>query len=414
MTTRLATGTLALALLFPATTGAQSEAIAEIRVHGNHTTPDGDVLALSGLAPGAPADAASLLAAERALRESGRFEDVEVRRRFRSIADPSQILVILVVDERPGVTEDNLLPGPMTRLRAATMWVPILRRTDGYGTTYGAQAAFAGALGEHSRLSVPLTWGGERRAALELERSFADADLVLRGALSESRRVNPHFELPDRRSEARVEVSHAILSWLRTGAAASVAQVRFGDAHDARHTTVGPTLTLDTRIDPSFPRNAVYARVGWERVSFGTGEAGRWRADLRGYAGLVGSTVLAIRGQLDRADAPLPLAEQPLLGGSDTLRGYHAGHQAGDSLATLSAEIRHPLSSPLSAGRFGVKAFIDTGATWASGERLRKQQFDHGIGGGVYLGIAAFTLDVDVAWPESGSPRTHVGMGVSF
>jgi outer membrane protein assembly factor BamA len=414
MSARITAVAIALAVLLPGTAHAQAEAIAEVRVHGNHTTPDEDVLALSGLAPGGPADEASLLAAERALRGSGRFEGVEVRRRYRSIADPSEILVILVVDERPGVAEDNLIPGPLDRVRAATMWLPILSYADGYGMTYGAQAAFAGALGPDSRLSVPLTWGGERRAALELERSFAGAALVVRGALSESRRVNPHFDMSERRSEAHVEVSHAVLPWLRAGAEAGVAQVRFGDAYDARHTAAGPTLTLDTRIDPSFPRNAAYARVGWERVSFGTGQAGRWRADLRGYVGLVGSTVLALRAQLERADAPLPPAEQSLLGGSDTLRGYHAGHQANDSLAALSAEIRQPLSSPLSVGRFGVKAFIDTGATWASGERLRKQQFDHGIGGGVFFGVAAFTLDVDVAWPESGSPRTHVGMGVSF
>jgi len=410
---RIVAAALALAALAPAA-HAQVESIAEVRVHGNHTTPDEDVLAVSGLATGHPADEASLRAAERALRDSGRFEHVEVRRRYRSIADPSQILVILLVDERPGVTGDDLTPGPITRLRAATMWLPILNHEDGYGTTYGARAAFADVLGPDSRVAVPLTWGGERRAALELERTFDDSAFVLRSTLSETRRVNPHFEIPDRRSEARVDASHAVLPWLRAGAGAHVAQVRLGDAYDARHAAIGPTLTLDTRIDPSFPRNAVYASVGWERVSFGTGHAGRWRTDLRGYVGLAGSTVLALRAQLDRADAPLPMAEQPLLGGSDTLRGYHAGHQAGDSLATVSAEIRQPLNSPLSAGQFGVKAFVDTGTTWMSGERLRKQQFDHGIGGGVYFGVAAFTLDVDVAWPESGGPRAHVGMGVSF
>jgi len=337
-----------------------------------------------------------------------------VRRRYRSIADPSQILVILVVDERPGVTEDDLLPGPMTRLRAATMWLPVLSYQDGYGMTYGARAAFADTLGPHSRLSIPLTWGGERRAALEVERSVAGAALVVGGALSESQRVNPHFDVPDRRSEARVEVRHTLLPWLRAGAEASVTQVRFGDAYDARHVAAGPTVTLDTRIDPSFPRNAIYARVGWERLSFATGHAGRWQADLRGYVGVVGSTVLALRAQLARSDAPVPLAEQSLLGGSDTLRGYQAGHQANDSLASASAEVRHPLTSPLDAGRFGVKGFIDVGTTWAAGERLRKQRFDHGIGGGVFFGVASFTLDVDVAWPESGRPRTHIGMGVSF
>ena len=35
--------------------GAQQETIAEIRVHGNHTTPDADVISLSGLSTGAAA-----------------------------------------------------------------------------------------------------------------------------------------------------------------------------------------------------------------------------------------------------------------------------------------------------------------------------------------------------------------------
>jgi hemolysin activation/secretion protein len=136
--------------------------------------------------------------------------------------------------------------------------------------------------------------------------------------------------------------------------------------------------------------------------------------DLRGYMGLVGSMVLALRGQASRADAALPLAEQPLVGGSDSLRGYRTGHQAGDNMAAVSGEIRVPLTSPLDYGRFGVRAFADAGAAWASGERLGKQQFDRGIGGGVYFGATAVSASVDVAWPERGKPRVHAGVGVTF
>ena len=88
------------------------ETIAEIRVHGNHTTPETDILALAALATGEPASEARLAAAEDRLRTSGRFAGVEVRRRYRSISNPSEILVIVVVDEHDAVTEDNLIPGP--------------------------------------------------------------------------------------------------------------------------------------------------------------------------------------------------------------------------------------------------------------------------------------------------------------
>ena len=90
------------------------------------------------------------------------------------------------------------------------------------------------------------------------------------------------------------------------------------------------------------------------------------------------------------------------------------GGVARTRLAAVSAELRVPLTSPLNFGRFGVKAFVDVGTVWSSPERLRDQAFDRGIGGGFYAGVAAFMLNVDVAWPESGSPRVHVGMGVTF
>jgi len=76
--------------------------------------------------------------------------------------------------------------------------------------------------------------------------------------------------------------------------------------------------------------------------------------------------------------------------------------------------VRQPLNSPLSVGRFGVKAFMDAGTTWASGGRLRDQEFDRGIGGGVYFGGGPFVMDLDIAWPREGNPRAHFGLGVTF
>jgi len=402
-------------LCVPVVADAQSETIAEIRVHGNHTTPDADVLALSGLAPGDAADDARLRESEEKLRTSGRFAGANVRRRYRSIADPSDILVVILVEERAAVSESDLTPGPLKRLRAAGQWLPILNYADGYGLTYGARVGFADVVGDRSRVSVPLTWGGERRAAVEVERSFARGPFSLvRGVVWTSRRVNPHFDVPDLRQGGRVDVERSIASWLRVGADARVAHVDFGGDYDARHSAAGLHAIVDTRIDPSFPRNAVHARVGWERMAFPGGDAGRWLTDARGYIGVGGSAVLALRAQLSTSTDPLPAAEQALLGGGDSLRGYRAGHRAGDNLAAFSAEVRFPVNSPLNVGRFGVKTFIDTGATWASGTRLADAGFERGIGGGVYFGVAAIIVDLDVAWPERGTPRAHIGLGVSF
>jgi outer membrane protein assembly factor BamA len=404
---------VAIPVFVPFVAHAQ-ETIAEIRVHGNHTTPDADVIGLSGLKPGDAASEARLAAAELALRKSDRFEDVEVRKRFRSIDNPSDILVIIVIDERAGISADDLTPGFGERVRSAVLWLPIFNYADGYGLTYGIRAALANPIGDDSRLSLPLSWGGERRAGVELERSFNDQRTRAGVAFWVNRRINPFFDVADLRRQIRVEADHAVVDWIRVGAGARIAHVEFGDGYSARHTAGGPHVTFDTRVDPLFPRNAIHTRIDWEAVAFESGGAGRWKTDARGYIGLGGSTVLALRGQLVRSTGPLPEAEQSLLGGGDTLRGYRAGHRAGDNLAAVSAEVRVPLTSPLRVSNFGVKGFIDAGTVWSSGARLSDQRFERGIGCGVFLGAAVAMLDLDVAWPEEGKPRVHVGLGISF
>ena len=97
---------IALAPANPLAATAQApERIVEIRVHGNHTTPDADVLAIAGLTLGEAATPERLADAESRLLASRRFTAIEVRRRYQSIADPSQILIVLLVDEHPAREE---------------------------------------------------------------------------------------------------------------------------------------------------------------------------------------------------------------------------------------------------------------------------------------------------------------------
>jgi outer membrane protein insertion porin family len=124
--------------------------------------------------------------------------------------------------------------------------------------------------------------------------------------------------------------------------------------------------------------------------------------------------VLALRAQLIKADGSLPFAEQSLLGGSGTVRGYETGHRAGDNLFATSAELRIPLNSPLTFGRFGLKAFVDAGTAWNTGSRWDDGPLDRGIGGGVYMGGGPFIIDLDIAKPRTGNVRGHFGMGVTF
>jgi hypothetical protein len=180
------------------------EVLGEVRVHGNHTTPDADILALAGLVVGTPVTDDLIRDAHIRLERSRRFDRVDVRKRLRSIDDPADVLVVIVVDEVPGISSDDLTPGPLRRLRSRGMWLPIVDYADGYGFTYGVRLTFVDALGTGGRVSTPFTWGGERRAGVDLDRTFTRGPLTrIEAGASLTRRVNPHFEIVDVRREVR-------------------------------------------------------------------------------------------------------------------------------------------------------------------------------------------------------------------
>lgn len=409
------------------------EQIAEVRIHGNHATPDEEVIKLTGITLGESVTAETLPQVARRLRASGRFKDVDVLKRYRSLTDASQVSLIVIVHEYPsidpGIPGAPLppVPGPIRRLMSQTMFLPIVSYSEGYGFTYGARASFVDVMGEGGRVSVPLTWGGTRRAAVELEKTFDDESPVSRvfsrlsGGGGISRRENPHFELPDTRQQIWGRIDKDIIRGLRVGGGATWTDVGFGlhevpsTRLDDRFTTVGADLTVDTRHDPIFPRNAVYAQTGWERLNFSSGPSiNRYRNEARGYLGVFGQTVLAVRALHQRVDRPLPPYEQPLLGGASILRGHHAGAFVGDNLFASSVELRVPLSSPMGVGRLGVSAFADAGAVYNHGARLRDASFHQGFGGGVFMLATLFQLNLDVAYGVDNKVRVHFMTGFSF
>lgn len=389
--------------------------IVGIQVRGNHTTPDEEVVRLAGIATGQPFTDAILTQAQARLDESHRFRTVEVQRRYQSLTNLSAILLVIVVEERVAVTLRDPHPGPLRALRAHTMWLPVLRFEDGYGVSYGARFSLVDVVGPRSRISVPLTWGGERRATAEFERTFA------RGPLSRIlatggvwRRENPAFDEGDRRAGATLLAERALTSWMRIGADASTASVSFGSETD-RLTTAGVRATVDTRHDPAFPRNAIYATVSWDQLWFDRArDTNRVSADVRGFVGLFGQTVLAVRAQQVRAEQSLPVFEQALLGGTESLRGFKLGFRNGDRLAAGSLELRMPVSSPRNIGRAGIALFADTGAAYDAETTLDRARFDTGVGAGWFLQLPALSFRLDVAHGLGAGTRAHVTLGVTF
>ncbi len=399
----------------------QIETISEVRVHGNATLSDAAVIQFAGVTLGQPLESGGLEAIEKRLRDCGRFDEVQVRKRYRTLA-MDEVSLVLVVHERPGLSATGEPPSVARRFRNRLMFFPILGYDDGYGWTYGARPTIVDVGGKGTRLSVPLSWGGTRRATVEVDRTFKSGPLTrLSGAFGLSQRENPHYLIDDRRTELEARAERRLFGRLTLGADIGRTDLTFEPLQE-RFWTTGADVTLDTRRDPAYPSDAVLASASWSRLnaigatSFGGSGASvdRYRLEARGYKRLFRQNVFAARVGYDTASAPLPPYEQWLLGGSN-LRGTDGGEFAGDQRFVWSAELRVPFSSPLSTGRTGFNVFMDGGATAAYGERIFDQRFHRSAGAGVWLTIAVFNLNLDVAHSIDGHhTRVHFGTGFSF
>ena len=404
---------LVLAIAVPQ---AAPKTISGIRVHGNHSTPDATVLQLAGVKEGDPATDATVKDIKTRLEKSGRFDSVEVLARSRSLDGSDLSLVILI--EEPVVVPIDMPGGAVVntvrRVANRPLLLPILDFTD-YGFSYGLRASYVNAVGRGSRISVPFTWGAQKRIAAEYEHRFGPGKRVrLDGTGSWLRRENPFYEIDDTRREASGGLSYEIARPLRASVRGGLTDVSFGDAGD-RFPWVAAEATLDTRIDPELPREAVYGSVRWEHLAFDRYDAAnRIRTDVRGYLGLLGQSVLAVRALHVMSDTTLPLFERALLGGASTLRGSEFGFATGDNMAAGSIELRLPISTPLSVARVGVNVFADVGAAYDRGISYRDAEYQWGYGAGAFFSATVFKLNLDVATDGKGHTRVHLASGFRF
>jgi len=397
------------------------ETIHEIRVHGNAAVPDADVIKLAGITLGDPIAADSLSNIEKRLKDSDRFETVEVRKRYRSLDDPTDVAIVLVVHERPGVTSattsgGNPVSGSWNRITNRLMFFPILSYADGYGFTYGGRVSTVDLFGVGERLSVPLTWGGTKRAAIEAERSFKTGPVSrVFSSFGIWNRENPHYDIDDQRVELKGRVERQFAHIVRVGLDASRSSVEFGTQNDDIW-TIGTNVMLDTRGDPAFPGNAVVLGAGWSALNVrGLDRINRYDGDARGYLRVIGQSVLAGRIQYFNTDATLPAYERLLLGGSSNLRGFRTGTFAGDRMIVTSGEFRVPLTSVLNGAKLGVSVFMDAGKTVDFGTSLKDAKWQQGAGAGLFLIAPLIKINFDIAHGfDGGGTRLNLGTGFSF
>ncbi|HEY7450709.1 MAG TPA: FtsQ-type POTRA domain-containing protein [Vicinamibacterales bacterium] len=398
---------------------AQQDVIAEIHVHGNTVTSTEDILRLSGLTVGDPFREDQLAQAANRLRATNTFEHVEVLKRYASIDDLTRIAIVLLVDEGPvRIVLEEGGAGQATRVLRGRVWnfmfMPMLSSEDGYGLTYGARFSLVDAAGRQSRISFPLTWGGDKAAAIELEKTFSarGAPRLTGGALLQ-RRTHPYYEEDADRSRIWARADWQIGRPVRAGAIGGWQEVSFlGD--QAATPLIGGDVSFDTRLDPMLPRNAIYARAAVEHFRLPDLPLTRTELDGRGYIGIGGQRVLVLRGLHETTNRAAPPYYQSILGGDRNLRGFKAGTAVGDTLVAASAELRAPLTSPLRIAKLGINVFVDTGVAYDKGLRLRDQTFQTGTGAGVWLAAALVHLHLEVAHGFDAGTRAHFGMGFTF
>jgi hypothetical protein len=408
----------------------QTEVVVDVRVYGNHNTPSADILALTGPIAGQPATSSLIRDVRKRLERSGRFAKVDVRKRRLSIEDTREVLLVIVVEEHVDTSAGSLTTGTLDRAASNGTWSPVLDYRDGR-YTYGARFNLATPFGPHSRISVPFTWGGDRQARVEVERSFENAPVARLAGGGGFKSTKPSFGDGDTRGDLWARVESAPRSWLRAGGEARVADGSVGI--EDRLTTVGADLVLDTRTKQSAEqtsaeqKNGVYAALGFKRLSFdatsvaanedarGTASASRMTFDGRAFLGMVRMTVLGVRADPAAPDQPMPPLEQNLLNGIPSLRGSDAGSRANDNLAGAAVEMLVPITSPTNLGQMGLKVFADATAVYSGGEALADQQFGRGYGAGVYLDRSTFSMGLDVGWPEQGGgANAQLQVGLQF
>jgi len=382
---------------------ASAEVIVEVRFRGNYSIADEDLFAASGVHIGDLLTATTLADIERRLRDYEGVGSVEILKRYRSMANVRDLVLLVNVTEHVSVSEKF-------------MFLPVFTWTDEYGISFGARFATVDLLGLDERLSFPLTWGGERHAAAELALGLDRAAITrLDGGFGITQRENPHFKVADRRVSGWIE---AVKRWEMFELAGNLRaeSVEFDELTE-NQIEYGIAATIDTRQDAQLPRDAFYIGGAWDHLQLFDSDQGfnRFTVDLRGYKTFIGRTIIATQAYYRAADGRLPDWERPFLGGAQTVRGYDAGKFIGDNIALLSAEWRVPLTPPAPVGLVGLNFFFDSGTAYDYGTSLGSARFVNGVGGGIYFFVAFVGLQIDLAYGlESDEVHVHFSTGFRF
>lgn len=377
-----------------------AQEVAEIRIQGNATVPDEEVLQIAGMAVGDRVTSEDLARVQERLHDSGRFAEVRVERRYRSLTRTDRVVVLIIVREKVSAARKLLV-------------LPQFRYNEDEDFSAGVRLSAKDLLGGSEFLSLPVSFGGVDSVALEVRKDW-DSGVIIGAAFGVRRFENPHFEIDDERVRAGAFLRYRTRSPLWVEGRVRFDDVSFGEL-DENLLVYGVTATFDTLPETAFPYDSVLLSAGWEGLHGSErGLVNRFRLEAAGYKTLIGQLVLAARVAATLSDAPLPTYEKSYVGGGVSLRGSKAGSFIGDNALLGTAELRLPLGPVNSPIVYGVSVFWDTAAVWDNAAALSDAPLHHGVGGGVFFILPGIRLNLDVANNTEGSTRVHFGFGFRF
>ena len=147
------------------------------------------MLRLAEVEVGAAFEADTAAIIEKRLRATGKFREGRGAEAVRVDCRSVDSFVVIVVDEGDVKIEwdqdSGAAPRTVRRRGPGVMFLPVLDVQDGYGWTYGVRFAVPNVAGSRSRVAFPLTWGGDKRAAVQFEKDFDTGPLdCVTGGLS--------------------------------------------------------------------------------------------------------------------------------------------------------------------------------------------------------------------------------------
>ncbi|WP_019551868.1 outer membrane protein assembly factor [Propionispira raffinosivorans] len=117
--------------------------------------------------------------------------------------------------------------------------------------------------------------------------------------------------------------------------------------------------------------------------------------------------VIALRGQVGKANGSLPESARYMVGGQTTLRGYRDDQFRGNTMMLGTVEYRFPIVSKVQGA-----LFTDFGDAWG-GQSNEDFEFHKSIGVGIQLQTPIGPIRLDYGRGEDGG-RTHFSLGGTF